>query len=235
MLALKPHLSKDSLPDMVELPHTGQDFAPGRGMMARSRELGPPPGYEGSEPVSEATERARELRDAGVSFNVIAKTLTAEGYPTPKGGAWHGVACSGCCSPSPVPVADSMPHTEESKRKMSESHKRAFANGRQPTRYNAGKTHCPRATRTTRKTRSRSPGGAEPAESACESIPAGGAGGWGRPNGQRPAHPRAPGERRATNEPLVYYAVRDGLVKIGTTTHFRGRMQEQRAEKVLGG
>lgn len=35
------------------------------------------------------------------------------------------------------------PHSEESRRKMSEGHKRAYANGKQPGRHNAAVTHCP--------------------------------------------------------------------------------------------
>ena len=35
------------------------------------------------------------------------------------------------------------PHTEASRQKMSEAHKLAYANGKEPGRWNADKTHCP--------------------------------------------------------------------------------------------
>lgn len=51
---------------------------------AQGVKLGPPA------LLDEATiGRIRELRSQGLSLPVIAKTLTAEGYATKRGGAWH--------------------------------------------------------------------------------------------------------------------------------------------------
>lgn len=189
--------------------------------------------------MPDAAERARQLRDAGLSFRLVAEALNAEGYPTRRAGSWHDGSVFRLLQPPkpPGPGRVYRPHTEESKRKMSESHKRGFAEGRRtPTRYNAEKTHCPK--------------GHPYDEENTYLIPSGGRGckecmrQWTRGRrrrlgkAERPA-PRAPeGARRrrvarSTHEPLVYYAVRDGLVKVGTTTHFRARMQALRAEEVL--
>src|ERR1039457_4520897 len=37
----------------------------------------------------------------------------------------------------------------------------------------------------------------------------------------------------ATHKPLVYYVMRDGLIKIGTTTHFPKRMHDLGVKEVL--
>jgi len=99
-------------------------------------------------PPPDAVTRARQLRDQGASFRITAETLTAEGYPAPKGGPWHAGTVFRLLAP-PEPPGPGRghhgPHTEESKRKMSESHKRGFAEGRRTgqNKHNAGKTHCP--------------------------------------------------------------------------------------------
>lgn len=97
----------------------------------------------------DVTERARQLRDAGLSFRLIAETLNAEGYRGAKGGLWHdGSTYRLLQSPKPPnPLrGHHQPHTEEAKRKMSESHKKAFADGRRvgQNKHNAGKAHCPK-------------------------------------------------------------------------------------------
>jgi hypothetical protein len=98
--------------------------------------------------MPDVTERARELRDAGLSFRLVAEALNAEGYRGNKGGLWHDGSVFRLLQP-PKPPGPGRghhgPHTEESKRKMSESHKRGFAEGRRtPSRHNAEKTHCPK-------------------------------------------------------------------------------------------
>lgn len=99
-------------------------------------------------PRPDAITRARQLRDQGVSFRIAAETLTAEGYPTPKGGPWHAGTVFRLLAP-PAPPGPGRghhgPHTEESRRKMSESHKQGFAEGRRTgqNKHNAEKTHCP--------------------------------------------------------------------------------------------
>lgn len=95
-----------------------------------------------------ATARVQELRDGGASWRVIAETLTAEGYPTKQGGPWYPEGVRRLLLP-PKPAGERGfhgQHTEESKRKMSESHKRAFAEGRRTgqNKHNAEKTHCPK-------------------------------------------------------------------------------------------
>jgi hypothetical protein len=96
--------------------------------------------------MPDAAARARQLRDAGLSFRFVAETLNAEGYRANKGGLWHDGSVFRLLQPPkpPGPGRVYRPHTEESKRKMSESHKLAYANGRQPNRANAAKTHCPK-------------------------------------------------------------------------------------------
>lgn len=100
--------------------------------------------------MPDATARAREMRDAGESLSAIARILTTEGYPTVKGGSWYPEGVRRLLMP-PAPKTGPgrgfhRQHTEESKRKMSESHKRAFAGGRRTgqNRHNAEKTHCPK-------------------------------------------------------------------------------------------
>ena len=186
----------------------------------------------------DATARARELRDAGVSFNVIAKTLTAEGHPTPKGGAWHGSGVFRMLQPpKPGPGRGfHKPHTEESKRKMSESHKRAFANGRQPNRGNAEKTHCPQGHPYDEENTYEIPGGGRGCKECMREHTRKRRRRQGkaeRPPSRTPESVRRRNVARKTHDPLVYYAVRDGLVKVGTTVHFRSRMQALGAEEVL--
>lgn len=97
--------------------------------------------------MPDVTERARELRDSGLSFRLVAEALNAEGYRAKKGGLWHDGSVFRLLQPPrpPNPLrGHHTPHTEESKRKMSESHKRAYANGKQPSRHQAEKTHCPK-------------------------------------------------------------------------------------------
>lgn len=102
----------------------------------------------GNRPMVNATARARELRDEGLSFSTIAETLNAEGHRGGRGGLWSGGSVFRLLQP-PKPSnplrGHHTPHTEESKRKMSESHKKAFAEGRRTAnRPNAEKTHCPK-------------------------------------------------------------------------------------------
>jgi hypothetical protein len=96
--------------------------------------------------MQDVTERARELRDAGASFSVIAATLNAEGYRGGKGGLWSsGSVFRLLQPPRPKNPGHHTPHTEESKRKMSESHKKAFAEGRRASQKGSTrKTHCPK-------------------------------------------------------------------------------------------
>jgi hypothetical protein len=185
-----------------------------------------------------ATARARELRGTGTSFNVIAMTLTAEGYPTPKGGAWHGSGVFRMLQPpNPGPGRGfRKPHTEESKRKMSESHKRSFASGRQPTRYNAEKTHCPQGHPYDEENTYDLPGGGRGCKECMREHTRKRRRRQGkaeRPPSRTPESVRRRNVARKTHDPLVYYAVRDGLVKVGTTVHFRSRMQALGAEEVL--
>lgn len=130
-----------------------------------------------------------------------------------------------------------VPHTEESRRKMSESHKRAYANGKRPGRWNAAKTHCPKGhPYDDENTYVRPDGGRECKKCARQRTRE-------RRKLTRPATPpapprasRGPGrgrQRSGAHDPLVYYAMRDGMLKIGTTAHFRARMQELRVEEVL--
>ena len=187
--------------------------------------------------MTSATDRARELRAAGVSFNVIAKTLTTEGYPTPKGGPWHGGGVFRMLNPpEPGPGRVYKPHTEESKRKMSESHKRAFANGREPTRHNAEKTHCPQGHPYDEENTYHLRGGGRGCKECMREHTRKRRRRQGKPERPPPRTPESVRRRRVariTHEPLVYYAVRDGLVKVGTTVHFRKRMQELHTEEVL--
>ena len=99
-------------------------------------------------PRPDAATRVRELRDAGASFSATARMLTAEGYPTKGGGPWYPEGVRRLLLP-PKPAGERGfrgQHTEEAKRKMSESHKRAFAEGRRTgqNKHNAEKTHCPK-------------------------------------------------------------------------------------------
>ena len=66
--------------------------------------------------MNDATARARILRDAGVSFNVIAKTLTAEGYLPRRAVPGTAAPRSGCSSlPNrPDPDGDSASRTPKS-------------------------------------------------------------------------------------------------------------------------
>src|ERR1035441_4386108 len=88
------------------------------GIAARGPEDLPDPPTKGRTMLN-ATGRARELRDAGVSLSFIAKPLTAEGSPTPKGGAWHGSSVFRTLQPPKSGPGRGFrkPHTEESKRK----------------------------------------------------------------------------------------------------------------------
>lgn len=55
--------------------------------------------------LDEATiSRIRELRSQGLSLPVIAKALTAEGYTTKRGGAWHSFTVSKILNREPVPT-----------------------------------------------------------------------------------------------------------------------------------
>ena len=125
--------------------------------------------------MPDVTERARELRDSGLSFRLVAEALNAEGYRGRKGGLWHDGSVFRLLQPPkpPNPLrGHRKPHTEESKRKMSESHKRAFAEGRRtPSRHNAEKTHCPKGHPYDEENTYLVPGG-----SACASTRAPGAG-----------------------------------------------------------
>jgi len=189
--------------------------------------------------MNDATARARELRDTGVSFSVIAATLTAEGYPTSRAGAWHGSSVFRMLQPPKPPGPGRgfrKPHTEESKRKMSESHKRAFANGREPNRGNAKKTHCPQGHPYDEENTYHLPGGGRGCKKCMREHTRKRRRRQGkaeRPPSRTPESVRRRRVARNTHEPLVYYAVRDGLVKVGTTTHFRGRMHALGAEEVL--
>lgn len=95
-----------------------------------------------------AAKRARELRDSGLSFRLVAEALNAEGYRGRKGGLWHDGSVFRLLQPPkpPTPRVQRKPHTEEAKRKMSESHKKGFAEGRRaaPRNGNEMKTHCPK-------------------------------------------------------------------------------------------
>lgn len=53
---------------------------------------------------SDVVTRARELRDGGASFRVTAEILTAEGYPTKKGGPWHAGTVYRLLQPPPPPL-----------------------------------------------------------------------------------------------------------------------------------
>jgi hypothetical protein len=189
--------------------------------------------------VPDAAGRARELRDTGLSFRLVAEALNAEGYRGGKGGLWHDGSVFRLLQP-PQPPGPGRghhgPHTEESKRKMSESHKRGFAEGRRkPSRHNAEKTHCPKGHPYDEENTRLVPGGRACKECQRESVRRRRRQ-MGKPERPAPRTPEAVRRRRrvrSTHEPLVYYAVRDGLVKVGTTTHFRTRMQALRVKEVL--
>lgn len=98
-------------------------------------------------PRPDVLTRANELRAGAASFRVVAEALTAEGYTAPKGGPLSASGVFRLLQP-PKPAGKRghhKPHTEESKRKMSESHKQGFAEGRRAgqNKHNAEKTHCP--------------------------------------------------------------------------------------------
>jgi hypothetical protein len=191
--------------------------------------------------MPDVTERARGLRDAGLSFRLVAEALNAEGYQGGRGGSWRASTVHRLLQPPGPPGPGRgfhKKHTEESKRKMSESHKKGFAEGRRTGQNNGNseKTHCPKGHPYDEENTYLPPGGGRECKECARQRNRERRRRLGM--AERPA-PRAPESARRrrvakrTHEPLVYYAVRDGLVKIGTTTHFRGRMQALRVEQVL--
>lgn len=91
-----------------------------------------------------ARARARELRDGGASLQVIANALTAESHPTARNTIWRPEGVRRLLAPPKPNLGFRGKHTEESKHKMSESHKRAFASGRPAPTGGGTKTHCPK-------------------------------------------------------------------------------------------
>lgn len=61
------------------------------GRTERDRRSAPRPARSGRGSYSEALlRRVLAMRDGGATLRAIADTLTAEGVPTPRGGAWRG-------------------------------------------------------------------------------------------------------------------------------------------------
>jgi hypothetical protein len=176
--------------------------------------------------MPDVTERARELRDSGLSFRLIAETLNAEGYRGKKGGIWHDGSVFRLLQPPkpPGPGRQYRPHTEESKRKMSESHKKGFAEGRRtPTRVNAEKTHCPKGHPYDEENTRLIPGGRACKECGRESVRR-------RRRLQRQANPRPPRPLPEIVGEMDYRMGSPGRRAYGTA-HYRNRRVRGNAKR----